>query len=75
MEHDNGTMYTAFMWNWSKSTKCDDSIFITSCINHAFEDEIKWPTPKEGLNLGLHLQEITKCIGFIDGIFIEICKP
>jgi len=48
-------MYVAFMWNWSKFALCDDAIFIASCIDHALEDEIKWPTPKERLSLGVHL--------------------
>jgi hypothetical protein len=42
-------IYDAFMWNWSKSTLCDDALFITSCINHALEDEIQWITLEEGL--------------------------
>jgi len=75
MKHDNDTMYATFMWNWSKSTICDESIFIASCINHALEDEINWPTLKEGLSLGVHLQEIIRFIGFIDGTLIEIHKP
>ncbi len=75
MKHDNVTMYVAFMWNWSKYALCDDAIFITSCINHAFEDEIQWPMHEDKLNLGAHLWEISRCIGFIDGILIEICKP
>jgi hypothetical protein len=53
---------------------CDDAIYIASCINHALEDEIKWPTPKERITLGVHLQEILRCIGFIDGTLIEFQK-
>ncbi len=75
MKHDNVIMYVAFMWNWLKFTLCDDAIFITSCINHAFEDEIRWSTLEERLTLGVHLQEIPRCIRFIDGTLIEICKP
>jgi hypothetical protein len=63
------------MWNWSKCAISNDSIFVTSCINHAFKDEIKWPTPKEGLSLSVHLQEITRCIRFIDGTLMGIHKP
>jgi hypothetical protein len=59
-------MYDAFMWNWSKFALCDDAIFIASCINHALEERV---------TLGAHLQEIPRCIGFIDGTLIEICKP
>jgi hypothetical protein len=75
MKHDNVTMYAAFMRNWSKSTLCDDAIFITPCINHALGDEIQWPTPEERLSLGVHLREILGNIGFIDGTLIEIRKP
>jgi hypothetical protein len=74
MKHDIDIMYAAFMWNWSKFAVCDDSILIASCINHALEDEIIWPTPKKRFSLGVHLQEITRGIGFINGT-IEICKP
>jgi hypothetical protein len=54
---------------------CDDAIFIASCINHALEDEIWWPTLEEKLSLGAYLREISRCIGFIDGTMIEIRKP
>jgi hypothetical protein len=30
MIHDNGIMYDAFLWDWSKSAICDDVIFISS---------------------------------------------
>jgi hypothetical protein len=76
MKHDNVTMYATFMWNWSKYALCDDAMFIASCINHAFEDDIQWSTPKERLSLGAHLQKkLSKCIRFIDGTSIEIRKP
>jgi hypothetical protein len=76
MKHDIVIMYATFMWNWSKPALCDDAIFIASCISHATEDEIQWPTLKEILSLGAHLQKIiSRCIGFIDGTLIEIHKP
>jgi hypothetical protein len=53
MKHDNVTMHDAFMWNWSKSTLCDDALFIASCINNALTNEIRW----------LMLEE-KGCIGF-----------
>jgi hypothetical protein len=62
------------MWNWSNFALYDDAIFIASCINHALENEIQWPTHEEKLNLGAHLWEISRCIGFIDDILIEIYK-
>jgi hypothetical protein len=75
MKHDNVIVYATFMWNWLKYTLCDDAIFIASCVNHALEDEIRWPTPEEKFTLGVHLQKIPICIGFIDCTLIEICKP
>jgi hypothetical protein len=65
-------MYDAFMWNWSKFTLCDDALFIASCINHAFEDEIQWTTLEEKVTLGTHLQKLLGCIGFIDGTLIKM---
>jgi len=50
---------------------CGDAIYIASCINHALKDEIKWSTPTERITLGVHLQKILRCIGFIDGTLIE----
>jgi hypothetical protein len=51
------------------------SLHHASCINHAFVDEIQWPTPKEKVTLGGQMQKIPRCIGFIDGTLIEIHKP
>jgi hypothetical protein len=28
MKHNNVTIYDAFMWNWAKSSLCNDVIFI-----------------------------------------------
>jgi len=39
-KHVNATMHDTFMWNWSKTFVCDDSLFILSCINEAIVDEI-----------------------------------
>jgi hypothetical protein len=75
MKHDYITMYDAFMWKWSKFALCDDALFIVSCINHVLSDEIQWFTPKERVRLGTHLRELPRCIGFIDGTLIKICKP
>jgi len=35
MKHDNVIKYDASMWNWFKSTLCDDALFIASFINNA----------------------------------------
>ncbi len=67
-------MYATFMWNWSKFALCDNVIFIASCINHALEDEIQQSTSKEKVTLGAHLRKILRCIGFSNGILIEICQ-
>jgi len=37
---DLPSMYDAFMWNWLKFALCDHALFITTCINYAFVDEI-----------------------------------
>jgi hypothetical protein len=41
-------------WNWSNFAFCDDAI-LHHAFNHAFEDEIWWPTNEERLSLGAHL--------------------
>ncbi len=33
-------MHDTFMWNWSKTSICDDTLFISSCINEAIANEI-----------------------------------
>jgi hypothetical protein len=55
MKHDNVTMHDGFMWNWFKSTLCDDALFIASCINDALTNEIQWLTLEERVALGLQL--------------------
>jgi hypothetical protein len=51
MKHDNVIKYDTFMWNWSKFALSDDALFIASCINNAFGNEIKWPTFEERVSL------------------------
>jgi len=43
IKHNNVTKYDAFLWIWSNSAINDDGIFITSCINSAISNEIRWP--------------------------------
>jgi hypothetical protein len=74
-KHDNVTIYDAFMWNWAKSSLCDDVIFIASCINHALANEIRWPSSFERVALGNQLHELPWCLGFIDETLVEIQKP
>ncbi len=40
MKHDNVIKYDAIIWTWFKFALCDDALFITSCINNAFGNEI-----------------------------------
>ncbi len=75
MKHDNITIYDAFLWNWAKSSLCDDAISITSCINHALVDEIYWPSSFERVALGNQLHESSGCLRFINKTLVEIQKP
>jgi hypothetical protein len=51
---------------------CADVFFISSCINATLVDEICWPTTQERATLGSYLQELPRCIEFIDGTLVEI---
>jgi len=75
MKHNNITIYDAFIWNWAKSSLCDDVIFIASCINHALVNEIYWPSYFERVALGSQFCESSRCLGFIDKTLVEIWKP
>ena len=76
LKHDNVVRYDAFSWNWSKSSSCDDSIFVASCIEHALPEELRWPTAAERRELGRTLaMEFLGCLGFIDGTLVEIRCP
>jgi len=75
MKHNNIAIYDAFMWNWAKSSLCDDVIFIASCINHALVNEICWPSFFERVVLGSQLCELSECLGFIHKTLVEIQKP
>jgi hypothetical protein len=55
LKHDNVTKYDSFMWNWAKSSMCDEVLFISSCINFALMDEIHWPTTQEKATLRSYL--------------------
>jgi hypothetical protein len=75
MKRDNVTTYDAFMRNRTKSSLCDDVIFITSCINHALVDEIHWPSYFERVVVGNQLCGLLGCLGVIYGTLVEIQKP
>jgi hypothetical protein len=63
LKHDNITLFDTYLWNYSKSAVCDDTIFIASCINEALRDEIKWPSEEERVELGQCYDEFPGCIG------------
>jgi hypothetical protein len=68
LKHDNVVRFDAFNWNWSKSSACDDAIFVASCINSALKHELRWPDANERRILAETLQDFRGCIGFIDGV-------
>jgi hypothetical protein len=74
MKQNNVMMYDTFMWNWLRFSLCGDAIFIASCINYAFVYEIWGLMPKEKIVLGMQLQDLSCCIGFMNDIFIKIQK-
>lgn len=75
MKHDNISTFDAALWNWARSSMCDDSIFIASCINQAAADEIRWPSSAERQQLSAVLPQFPGCIGFIDGTLVKIRRP
>lgn len=46
MEHDSVIYFDSILWNWSRSSLCDDALFVASCINSTIVGEIWWPTPQ-----------------------------
>lgn len=75
LKHDNSTVYDGHHWNWSKSSVNDDSIFVSSCLNEAIANEIRWPTAHERRIAGERLSEFPGCIGYIDGTLVKIRRP
>jgi hypothetical protein len=75
LKHDNSTIFDAHQWNWAKSSVCDDAVFIASCIEHACEDEIRWPNPEERRRAASQVCDLPGCIGFIDGTLCKIRRP
>jgi hypothetical protein len=75
MRHDNITIYDAYMWNWCRSSVCDDTIFVASCINEVLASEIRWPSAEERRALGEMVPQFTGCIGLIDGTLCKIRRP
>jgi len=75
LKHDNASRYEGFVWNWSKSSSCDDALFVASCINEALQDQLCWPNEHDRRMLGSRIPELPGCIGFIDETLVEICRP
>lgn len=75
LKHDNVTRFDAYYWNWSKSSAYDDALFVSSYLNEALKEELKWPDETERQALTVSLPDFEGCIGFIDGTLIEIPRP
>jgi hypothetical protein len=67
-------MHDTFMWNWFKTSICDDALSILSCINEAIVDEIQWSIVEERVTLARRIQNLLGCIRFIDITLVEIFK-
>jgi len=75
LKHDNLCVFDGHHWNWSKSSVNDDSIFVSSCVNAAIANEIRWPTEHERRAAGTRLADFPGCIGHIDGTLVKIRRP
>ena len=75
LKHDNSAALESSLWNWSRSSVNDDSIFIASCICMSASNEIRWPNDNERLLLAQKINALPGCIGFIDGTLFEIRRP
>ena len=74
LKHDNTVIFDSHCWNWSKSSACDDALFVASCINTALAHEIRWPSAEERRRLAART-DVKGCLGFIDGTLVEIRRP
>jgi hypothetical protein len=72
LKHDNTSVFDGADWNWSKSSVCDDAVFVASCINVGIAEEIRWPTPQECLVFASAIPRLPGCIGIIDGTLIKV---
>jgi hypothetical protein len=48
---------------------------VTSCIEEACKDEIRWPNDRERRVLARKIPQLPGCIGFIDGTLCQIRRP
>jgi hypothetical protein len=67
---------------WTHSCGIDPKVpsmmilfFLSSCINKALRDEIKWPSVDESVEAASHVHELPGCIGIIDGTLVKIRRP
>jgi hypothetical protein len=75
LKHDNTSIFDGTHWNWSKSSVCDDAIFVATCVNEAIGGEISWPNAAQRFELGRRIQQFPGCIGYIDGTLCMIRRP
>jgi hypothetical protein len=61
-KHDNVTMQDTFMWNWFKTSICDEALFILPCINEAIVDDIQWSILEERVTLTRRIPNLLGCI-------------
>ena len=65
----------SFRWNYSRTSVCDDCIFICDLICTYMANEVSWPDQNRRRELALREPMFYGCIGYIDGTLIRIQKP
>jgi DDE superfamily endonuclease len=75
MKHNTQSRYESSLWNHSRSSVCDDSLFVASSINIALQDELQWPGAERRNQLSQRLPDFPGCIGHIDGTLCRINRP
>jgi hypothetical protein len=75
VKHNTSIRYESSSLNWSRSSACEDVLFIASVINCALSDEISLTSPARRAHLGQVLPEFPGCIGHIDGTLSTINRP
>jgi hypothetical protein len=72
LKHDNTCAFDGSHWDWSKSSVCDDAVFVASCINSALSEEIRWPSETERFQLGKRIAQFSGYVGLIDWTLYKI---
>jgi hypothetical protein len=67
LKHDNTATFDSCQWNWSRTSVNDDSLFVASCINLTYKNEVKWPDANQRAGLAKQIPQLPGCIGFTDG--------